>query len=409
MTASGEAAARGTGRDVLLAWELGSGLGHVYRLRAIGDALSDAGYRIVYALLRPVEAGDGRAREDIQVPLIAPVAPDPKRAVANYGELLHHYGFGKREQITRLLDGWRERYAYFRPRLVIVDHAPGAVLGARAAGIPVVRVGTGFSVPPTGTPWPLFDSARAELAARARQAEDEALGHVNAALGAAGEAPLERLQDMLDGVAGEFLTTFEELDHYPGRRDGHYCGPLTGSRGAPPAWPEKPGAPRVFAYLDAGDPHFRASLAQLADSRAAVLVYAADAAPTIVRHYAGRGLAFASQPVDGLRACTDADAVVCHAGHTTVLHTLLAGRPLVMLPRFLEQAMTAARVVGLGAGERADPLRSSSQVGAALARVLEAPAREAARAFAARHAGHDARRALTAVVQACRGILDSSC
>src|SRR5205823_4327822 len=43
-------------------------------------------------------------------------------------------------------------------------------------------------------------------------------------------------------------------------------------------------------------------------------------------------------------------AVVCHANHGTVVAALLEGKPLVMLPSQLEQAMTARRVIKLGAG-----------------------------------------------------------
>mgnify|MGYP001596264240 FL=1 len=44
------------------------------------------------------------------------------------------------------------------------------------------------------------------------------------------------------------------------------------------------------------------------------------------------------------------DAVICNGGHNTVMTILLAGKPLIILPSFLEQVITGMRVEESGAG-----------------------------------------------------------
>jgi MGT family glycosyltransferase len=75
-----------------------------------------------------------------------------------------------------------------------------------------------------------------------------------------------------------------------------------------------------------------------------------------------------------------AAAVVTHGGHGTVIKTLAAGVPLVVLPLGRDQLDNAARVQHHGAGLRLKPKASAGQIAAALRRLLDEPAfRESAR------------------------------
>lgn len=79
------------------------------------------------------------------------------------------------------------------------------------------------------------------------------------------------------------------------------------------------------------------------------------------------------------QAISGATAVVCHGGMGTVLGTLAAGVPLVVVPQFADQPDNAARVATLGAGLRvgmdgvAGPVDAEA-VRAATMRVLSEPA-----------------------------------
>jgi MGT family glycosyltransferase len=80
----------------------------------------------------------------------------------------------------------------------------------------------------------------------------------------------------------------------------------------------------------------------------------------------------------------EADAVVTHAGHGTVLKALAAGVPVVCMPLGRDQKDNTTRVLRLGAGVRISKRASVDQIGAAVQNVLNQPAyRQAARRFAA--------------------------
>jgi len=78
-------------------------------------------------------------------------------------------------------------------------------------------------------------------------------------------------------------------------------------------------------------------------------------------------------------------AVVCHGGSGTVLGTLAAGVPMVVLPLFADQPQNAERVEAIGAGVSVDYSSATPQaLATALERVLGDPSfKERARAVAA--------------------------
>lgn len=393
--------------NVLLAWELGGGLGHVNRLCALGDALAADGRQVLYALVQPSALDDipgPNAREAVPAPFLKKPEQAPPYPICNYGELLLRCGYRRPVELWELFNGWCRILKQYQPRLLVADHSPTALLAARALGIPAVRFGTGFAAPPSATPFPLLSPSLENYRERVAKSEQAVLETVNRVLVECKYDPLTVLEDMFDGIARDFVASFPELDQYPGREGVEYCGPITTSNtGIPPQWPAEH-EPRVFAYLKGKDPNFRAAVAQLADSGANLLIFASDVDPAVAAHYAARNVAFAEQPVDLGEAAAQADADVCHAGHTSVLQCLAAGTPLILLPTYREQTMTAERVVALGAGVVADPTKASSQLGASLTRVLEADICKAAAGFAEAHRTHSRDAALERLVDACRNL-----
>ena len=73
-----------------------------------------------------------------------------------------------------------------------------------------------------------------------------------------------------------------------------------------------------------------------------------------------------------------AAAVVTHGGHGTVIKTLAAGVPLVVMPLGRDQPDNAARVVHHGAGLRLRPSARTGAITTAVRRVLDDPAYAAA-------------------------------
>ena len=92
------------------------------------------------------------------------------------------------------------------------------------------------------------------------------------------------------------------------------------------------------------------------------------------------------QPFDARLIAEQADLTICYAGHGTICRTLLAGKPLLVLPTTVEQYLNGATLTALHAGEMGN-VSDPGQVNTALDAVSSrASYRFAAQEFAARYA-----------------------
>jgi UDP:flavonoid glycosyltransferase YjiC (YdhE family) len=92
-------------------------------------------------------------------------------------------------------------------------------------------------------------------------------------------------------------------------------------------------------------------------------------------------------------------SLVVAYGSGTVANALLAGVPLLLVPRWAEQHLTALRVEALGAGLVARARGTQPSFQSLLERLLAEPGyRAAARNFAARYSGYDAAETVTRIV-----------
>lgn len=144
-------------RAVLLAWELGGGLGHVQRLLPIAAELAGSDCRIVFALRRPENAEVIRQRLPAAKVLQAPVHLDEQQernttGAFNYADILHRCGYDAMEHLGPVVSRWRELLDLEKPSLVVCDHSPTLILAA-AGRVPVVNIGSGFATPPPGRPF----------------------------------------------------------------------------------------------------------------------------------------------------------------------------------------------------------------------------------------------------------------
>lgn len=125
------------------------------------------------------------------------------------------------------------------------------------------------------------------------------------------------------------------------------------------------------------------------------------------REFGGGSLRLETKPVDLPRAAREADVVVLHAGQGATAGALLAGRPVLQIPLLLEQRLTAAATVRLGAGEAAavregDEGDFERKLGALMAEERFAGA---ARRFAEKHVGFDGRTQASRMTGRVEGLL----
>jgi len=385
---------------ILLATELGHGQGHLAPLGAIAAHLAGRGQPCVLATHQPEVA------EALGLHRVMPILPAPTgiagaqavRLQASYASLLHDCGWHSATALAGRLRAWCSLLQFGGARAVLVDHAPTALLAARVLRLPAAALGTGFSLPPLQSPFPTYLAipAREE---RLRDNEARVLAVANAALASLGAEPLPDLQSLFAGVELG-LKTYPELDHYGFHygahdgtgRDANWLGLPDFSSGLSVDWGETR-EPRLLAYLRAGD-GLEPLLAALHATKAQVLVRLADVPRTAVAHYERPGLRILDRNIWLRQALETCDAFVGSGSHGAVAEALLAGKPCLIQHFQMEQRMLAERVAALGAGLVLAPNEPAS-FAPALQRLLEdSSLHEAARQFAARHAGQDRQRLL---------------
>jgi zeaxanthin glucosyltransferase len=164
----------------------------------------------------------------------------------------------------------------------------------------------------------------------------------------------------------------------------HHVGPLRGSDELRAAWPAQwqppPGVPFVFASLgtlQGGRFHLLRRIAQACRAEGvAVLVAHCDQldaaqADALTRAGATWVTGFAPQQ----EAIARAAVVITHAGLNTVMDSLQAGKPMLLLPIAFDQPGVAARVVHAGAGLRLTPAFATvGSLRATLRQLLDQPA-----------------------------------
>lgn len=397
---------------IALAWELGAGFGHLARLLPLAVALRRRGHDCVFIVRDPHRAQGPVTSLGFPI-LQAPVwrgATPRFDAPLSYAGVIRRCGFHAAPGLAGLVSCWRGLFDLLAPDLILMEHAPAAMVAAQIDGRRVALIGSGWSLPPLAAPLPAFEALPAEGATRQLVAEAQVLTTINLVRRELGRPPLDTLAALF-AAADSFLCTFPELDHYAPRPAGaEYIGPLElPIAAAAPDWPDAPGeARRVFAFLDADRPDFAELMAGLAETELPVLAVARDLHKTQRTALETERLRFAEGPVDLERAVAECAAVVCQGGHGTLAAALVAGRPVLLLPlrNHTEQRVTAERLTAAGVALAAAPGAAAPAVASSLRRLVENPGYTAAvAAVARRHAEHDPRAAAEHVAERCERLL----
>lgn len=322
---------------VLVGWELGSGFGHVALLAPVVAGLLARGHDVTVAL-RSVAAG-ARLPSGARV-VGAPFWPLPAAGggPSTTAELFAGLGYADPGTIRPMQRAWAGLVDLARPDVVVAEYAPTLTLVAHGR-IPVVALGTGFTVPPRGGPLPAFKAWEPALSPAAVDAE----ARVAAALAAVGfDGPLA---DLL-APPTHFVCVAPQLDPYRGRRAQAVVGPLERLDG-----PRAADGP-AFAYLAADAPKLDQILAAIAASKVPFEVFVRGLDPAKARALAP-GVRVLDAPIDLRRQIADRRLLVHHGGIAGAHEALFAGVPQVLVPKHVEQALTLRAVeeaeVGTGA------------------------------------------------------------
>lgn len=393
---------------IVFAWELGGDYGHIARLLPLALELRRRGHDPVFAVRELHGAEMLLAPHDLtwfQAPLwIGSVVNLPD--AAGYAELLMRFGFLNPRSLTGICRAWRNLLVVLKADMVVMDHAPTALLATRGLPLARVNLGDGFCIPPASRPLPLFMWWQRGNPVRQADSEERVRQVANATLLALDAPPLLYLAELFDCELSLFLS-FTEFDHYPGRHGAEFLGPVFSlGQGAPATWPAGE-TPRVFAYLKAGYGALERVLGALREAPVRVLAHVPGAARETLKRNASPTVHFSEAPVDILAAGAGCDLAICHGGHGTVAAMLLAGKPLLLLPMQAEQAMTAHGLEKLGVALAVAP-EAAGQLQRIVKRALGADGPGmAARAFAARHQGYDTAATVAHAADRCAGLLEA--
>ena len=372
---------------VLLTWELGLGLGHLTTLLPLAKGLCRGGHR-VFAALRDLSRAD-KVFAGLELSYLQ--APTKMRGNGNhihpprtFPHILHNIGFGDFDELRAMTEAWRNLYDYVQPDLIVFDHSPTALLAARGCGAKRALIGSGFFCPRDGYPLPDLRPWLRGDSERLRRDEDRVLDNANRVLQGWGEVPLERVSQLYYQVEENFLTTFEELDNYPGRNAARYWGACPNLEGKVPVWPEGQGK-RVYAYLKPF-PALPKLLALLNELGCPTVVYADGIDARLQTRFQSATLRFENERLNLHQVGKHCDFAILNGTHGTTVSMLLAGKPILQVPIYLEQALNSAAVARLGAELTAEPTRPERIAEKLRALVNSDVYAEAARRFAARYA-----------------------
>lgn len=366
---------------ILIAWELGEAFGHFARCLQLAQGFVTRGHRVTLTLKDVrLPAGQTTAPGITVLPIPLTRLSGTNSPPVNYADVLRVSGFTSAQDVAARLNAWQGLFSLIRPDVLIADHAPTALLAAQLSDIPHLSIGNGFAIPPDISPWPSIRPCEA-VSDQALVIAETQLNHVLAvAQHALGHTKTVSARNLFG--AHDILDTFAELDHYGERQGGRYVGPIVSlPKALRVDWQSKQEL-HVLAYLRPAIPGFSAFLQALAQLDAEVLCIVPGMHPEAAKRCASRSLRIALTPLDLLPLLECADLALGYGNSGFSTQALLAGVPLLMRPRHVEQALFAHRVEALGAGKLLSGRIDADTITASLQELLWNPTfRQAAQAF----------------------------
>lgn len=336
--------------NILIAWELGAGFGHLLRYRPLITHLENGGHHVYFAARDLANAEIAFQNEHITL-LQSPSLLKKDGAIVekpySYAHILNNMGFNDPYGLAGRIRAWRSLYDFIKPDLVIFDHCPTGMVAATQYGFEKLLCGNGFTVPPRTQPFPALlkkDEKTEVLLAF----EQQLLDNVNQALRTTGGDTLQSLQDFLV-TRRDLLQTWPELDCYGPRDDADYTGPVyPDGYGDPVNWSVGKQA-RVFGYLK-DTTGVEPLLDAIRKENIRAVIYLPEAQEAELQRLSVGKVKLVKKPVrlpESIRQCRFA---INNANLATVAISLQSGIPLLLMPHTLEQYLNTRCVEKLGAG-----------------------------------------------------------
>jgi UDP:flavonoid glycosyltransferase YjiC (YdhE family) len=357
-----------TQRVLLFPSYRGGGFGHVSRCLALAEELDHRGWKIAFVL-----GGPHATRVSEQWPVFQPPSPPistrlwhwlratlaPNRSHPAYlffSDLNFQAvrdGFHTPQMVQQEVNWELEIVRRFRPDVLIGDAWLLTSIVGRLAGLPVVQVIRSAAHPaaPQLVWW-------RDIPSQIHSPDITSI--FNPALEQWGLPPIRRAEDLLDGDL-LLIPSIPELDPLPPDvQRSHYVGPLTRSEqdSTPiPDWlPALPhDRPVIYVTIGGGSDSVRGQNllplweATFAETNWKVII--STGGRPVPRRWQRMGNLQAYPWVPGRAMIARADVVLFHGGYGTMMETVQAGTPSVVLPFHTEQECNGRRLQQNGAAQ----------------------------------------------------------
>jgi hypothetical protein len=374
-------------KHLLYAWEWGAGVGHLARFAPLAQQLVESGMRVTVAARDLTHASryfPSDRFEIRQAPTsVGSITPRVSNPSTMSG-LAWNLGYNSPQRIRGFTHGWAGLVRDTNPDAVLSDFGIGAAIAAHAHQVPHFRMGTGFECPPLSSPLLPFRYHEGQPHDDAAEIERQQVEWISSAISELHSgAALDSFATLVGSADSTLLCTIREFDHYDrDLSDADYFGVWSPKHGSPVSWAGRSEL-RAFAYLKP----FRALPALLK----ALTDHNIEVALTTDVGHAG-AMAGVDQTLivpqsdfvdldDVKRTCRFA---ITNSNHGTSISMLSAGIPVLALPMFIEQRITANRIAELGLGQTVNCVRPV-QFPQAVADMLYAVDTTRLDAFAQKH------------------------
>ncbi len=339
---------------ILFAWEWGAGAGHLRRFVPMFLRLNSSGHHltIVARELRRLPRLFS-SRDDCWIQ-----APDAGRAMdvvsnaCSFADVAYNLGFDNEDNVFAVFAAWQKILRQQRPNLVISDFGVACLWVATAMGIPTVRIGTGYSCPPQGAESTSF---LVNSAAPSRTA-DSILATVTSAMRRLRLDFNPSWNDVLLPPHRTLLASLPTLDPYSEHRTtDEYSGTWDFDGQVQPSW-QGLAKHQAVAYLKPF-PHLTQLLASLHSLAIETILYGDGISEAMFRQVRNPLLKLCDMPLSLSALPPKCDLMICNGNHGTTATSLAQGLPVLAIPLFLEQRVTAVRIQTEGWGVNLDPRR----------------------------------------------------
>jgi UDP:flavonoid glycosyltransferase YjiC (YdhE family) len=345
---------------LLLAWELGGGMGHMSKLAALTNYFTANGHQVAYALrdVNTAKHFHHTGHHPIyQAPVLGIRGPNIGAAY-DCADMLLIRAYEDTAYLKSGIDQWQEIFTDYQPDVVVCDHAPSARLAAYIADTPSYAIGNGFTLPPLTVPLQTLQQIENPDLERISLNEVRLNDCINRLLAQYGLPSVARAVELFYG-GSTYICTFKELDQYAQRDNTHFYGmPYDQIEGIEAVWPNY-SAKKVFVYLYSSDPVLPQLLSVLHQLSIDTLCYAKTDEIPLNFTINSKHLKFSSSPFNISDISDKCDLIICQGGSNTVAAALLQGIPLLTFPTHIEQQMTckglARQHLGVVLNQQADP------------------------------------------------------